>query len=246
MSIIYVCVSSNKQILCSYAEQKYDFDTAINGLFKHIEPNSKGSFEYTDQCMFFTWDESNYTFIAMCGKDYPPETAFFFLGKVKDEFFKSKSNMKPKLQSLFQHYNQNKDVPEDNKLVELKQGLLSMKNQVLEANELLDARGQKLNLMLEKSEGLKEDSQTFYNVAKKVKKDAVCRKYKWRIIGGLIILVIIIFLVIYLVSKSSNSGGSSEQNTGGDSEPTTGSLKKGDDVIYLNPVIPKEETYFLK
>lgn len=238
MSIIYVCVSSNKQILCSYAEQKYDFDSAINGLFKHIEPNSKGSFEYTDQCMFFTWDESNYTFIAMCGKDYPPETAFFFLGKVKDEFFKSKSNMKPKLQSLFQHYNQNKDVPEDSKLVELKQGLLSMKNQVLQSNELLDARGQKLNLMLEKSEGLKEDSQTFYNVAKKVKKDALCRKYRWYFIGGLVILIIVIFLVIYLVGKSGN--------TGGGSEPSTGSLKKRDDVIYLEPILPREETHFLK
>ena len=238
MSIIYVCVSSNKQILCSYAEQKYDFDTAINGLFKHIEPNSKGSFEYTDQCMFFTWDESNYTFIAMCGKDYPPETAFFFLGKVKDEFFKSKSNMKPKLQSLFQHYNQNKDVPEDNKLVELKQGLLSMKNQVLEANELLDARGQKLNLMLEKSEGLKEDSQTFYNVAKKVKKDAFCRRNKWYFIVGGGIVVIVFFLVVGLVNKS--------KSTGGDSEPSTGSLKKGDDVIYLEPVLPREETHFLK
>ena len=214
MSIIYVFISSERQILTSHSEKKNDFDSAINGLFKHIEPNTKGSFEYSDQCMFFTWDENNYTFIAMCDKEYPPETAFFFLGKVKDEFFKSKSNMKPKLQNLIKHYNENTKVPEDSKLAELKQGLLSMKNQVLEASELMDARGQKLNMMLEKSEGLKEDSHSFYNVSKKVKNKALWDKVKWILAVAVIIIVVVVIVLVNVLPKDS------EQKNNGTEEET--------------------------
>lgn len=217
MSIIYAAVCENRQnILCSYTELKNDFDSAIKGLFKHIEPNSRGSFEYADQYMIFTWDEQGYTFIAMCGKDYPAETAFVFLRKVMEEFPKgSKSpNMKPKLQKLFSYYNDNKEVPEDKKIAGLKEGLLSMKNQVLEANDLLGERGEKLQLMIEKSDALKEDSQSFYNVSKKVKRNVLWKKIRWIILG--VVLVIIILLIILI--KAGVFSGDEEKSKNGENK----------------------------
>ena len=85
----------------------------------------------------------------------------------------------------------------DENVHELKENLLSMNKQVIEANELVNERGDQIQLIVEKAEKLSQDSNNFADTTKRVKRLEKWRKIKMYIIIAAIILGIIIFLYIF-------------------------------------------------
>lgn len=66
--------------------------------------------------------------------------------------------------------------------------------------ELVLARGERLEDLIDKSEDLESSSSQFRNHAKQVKRKMCCKNAKWTIIGistVVIAIIIIIFVILY-------------------------------------------------
>ena len=100
------------------------------------------------------------------------------------------------MKNKFIFYNNNKDVP-DEQLNSLKEKLVVMKDKIIETNDLLKDRGDKINLIVKKAETLQDTSRSFYSSSKKVSLAARMKKIKIYlfIAGALIILLIIGYLI---------------------------------------------------
>jgi len=78
---------------------------------------------------------------------------------------------------------------------------------------MLDTRGQKLDLLMEKSENLKFETKVYKARAKEVKKTMFLNKYKLYIILGGIVTVLVLFLILYLSSAFSSDDNKKKEET---------------------------------
>jgi vesicle-associated membrane protein 7 len=75
--------------------------------------------------------------------------------------------------------------------------LISMHRQVLDTADIVNERGEQINLIVSKSEQLSRDSYTFKKTAEKVKNIERWRKIK--LYGTIILVLLIIIIAIYLL-----------------------------------------------
>ena len=83
------------------------------------------------------------------------------------------------------------DKNQRNKVDILKDQVLSMHRQVLDTADIVNERGDSINMIVTKSEQLSRDSYTFQQTAKRVKYYEKCKKIKlYAVIAAIVILII--------------------------------------------------------
>ena len=212
MSIIYGLIAQNNKPLCDYSEYKGTFTSiCIRTLPKCL--NERGLLTIQNTYNIFYRNENGITFLYLCENSFPQEAAIVCLDKTIKEFFKNFSTQtdysnepqyclnnqfQRKLFEKMQKYNSNSNILDEN-INELKENLLSMNKQVIESSELVNERGDQIQLIVNKAEKLSQDSHNFADTTKRVKRLEKWRKIKMYIIIGAIILALILF--IYIFSK---------------------------------------------
>lgn len=207
--IIYGCVAHDKKILTSYSSYKGNFEQICISLLGHVEENTRATFEYADY-LFFYWNINKLTYLIMTSKSFPKEVGSSFLESIKREFestfpridlskqdsFGLNDNFKDRLKSKMESFSSSDSskMQEIGHIDQLKEGLIDMKNKVIEASDLLDARGEKLQLIVQKSEQLSENSVGFYRGAQKVRKKVFMQRIRMIILIILVALVVIYFV----------------------------------------------------
>lgn len=210
MSIIYGLIAQNKKPLCDYSEYKGTFTSiCLRTLPKCVD--ERGLLTIQDSYNIFYRNQNGITFLYLCENSYPQEAALVCLDKTIEEFFKNfptqndysnepqyclNDKFQRKIFEKMQKYNSDSKNLDEN-VHELKENLLSMNKQVIEANELVNERGDQIQLIVEKAEKLSQDSNNFADTTKRVKRLEKWRKIKMYIIIAAIILGIIIFLYIF-------------------------------------------------
>ena len=214
MSLIYVVVAVGSKVLCDYSSYKGNFEQATIALLKKVQDNTRASIQYAKEYAFYYWNIDGLTYICMCDISFSSNVAFAFLESVKKEFneaypnedFSTKNNyalndtFKQKLAIKLEYYNQNKDKSLD-KTGQLKEGVISFKNEVLETGQLLDQRGEKINIIAKKADQLSQDSNTFYKTARNVKRNAM-----WKRVRLIILCTVGALVLIYIIMVCCCSG----------------------------------------
>lgn len=210
MSLIYTLVSKDPDIvLCSFSECQGNFELMCQKLLKKVQKNTRGTFAH-DKYMFHFLNTNDFTFMAFCEKGYDVNLGFDFLEKIKSLFFNKYSDSElesviryslndsfhPILMEQMKYYNDNVNIK--TKVDELKQCVIEQKNIIIEANEALMERGDKLNIIVKKAEQLTNDSNSFYRAAKKVKRNEQCKRIKWIIIitSGVLVVAYVIAAIV--------------------------------------------------
>ena len=207
MSLIYVLIASGQKVLCDYSAYHGTFEQISQSLLSKVEPNTTASFQYKDQYVFYYLNSDGVTYLCMADVNYPKTSSSSFLESIKTEFtqtypnkdFKTVGNLglneffKQKLSIKLEYYNQNQNASLD-QTGQLKKGIVDFKNQVLEANDLLDQRGEKINLIVQKAEMLSQESNSFYSSAKGVRRKEQCKRIK-----QIALLSVCILALIYVV-----------------------------------------------
>ena len=210
MSIIYGLIAQEKKPLCDYSEYKGTFTTiCIRTLPKCTD--EKGLLTLEGGYNIFYRNQGGITFLILCDNSYPQEAAIVCLDKIIEEFFKlyPTSNdfsnepqycLNDKFQRIvyekMQKYNADSTNLDEN-VSALKENLLSMNKQIISTSEIVNERGDKINLIVEKAEKLSQDSTVFADTTKRVKRLEKWRKIRMYLIIFIIIAVIIIFLIIW-------------------------------------------------
>lgn len=111
-------------------------------------------------------------------KSYPDKAAFLFLEDVKDRFFDILTEVEYKtaianglnakfretLKNRLEYYRKNYD--QEDKLTQLRQTLNDSKNEILQTDDILSVRSEKITLIVNKAENIKQESKNYYSWVK--------------------------------------------------------------------------------
>ena len=210
MQIIYGIIAKDSNPLCEYSEYKGSISSVCIKAIAMCKEN-QGVLTYEGYNMFYE-NKSNLIFMLMCEKGYPEETAFKCIENIVNEFqttFTSSSEydnvpqyslnkqFQQKLRMYMEKYNDPKNQKTNVDILTDK--LLSMHRQVLDTADIVNERGEQINLIVSKSEQLSRDSYTFKKTAEKVKNIERCRKIKtYAIMIGVLVFIIGIILFFKL------------------------------------------------
>ena len=210
MSIIFGIIAKDSKPLCEYSEYIGSISTVCIKAIPMCK-EIQGVLTYEGYNMYYE-KKSNLIFMLMCEKGYPEETVFQCIKNIITEFdttFPSSSvydngpqyclnkQFQQKLRMYMEKYNDPKN--QKNKVDILKDQVLSMHRQVLDTADIVNERGEQINLIVSKSEQLSRDSYTFKKTAEKVKNIERCRKIKtYAIMIGVLIFIIGIILFFKL------------------------------------------------
>jgi len=90
------------------------------------------------------------------------------------------------------YYNANYDADDIDRL---KKAIVDQMDNVSEASDVLNQRGEKIQIVITKADGLRSESRSYFDSSKKVRRNALMKKIK------LIVFIILILLVIaYFIS----------------------------------------------
>ena len=207
--IIYSVIVYNKvQVLCEYSELEGNFQSNCLKIMKKVVFNHSASIDY-QQYKFNYLDINQLTILCFSHKEFPIDVTYCFLREVMDNFNKIFAmeeiiNVKTKLycNSEFEHILKDKmnyynisPQCEDN-LTILHNQILDFKNNVINADTLLNERDELLTEVMIKSEKLKTESENYFKSAKKVNSKTKCNKYCW-----ILFAVLALGLIGWLISS---------------------------------------------
>ena len=108
-------------------------------------------------------------------KNFPDKTAFAFLEDIKDKFLERiaevdyltaitnglNAKFRDTIKTRMEYFRKN---PQDiDKLSLLKQTLNDSKNEILQTDDILNTRSEKINLIVDKAENIKTESRSYYD-----------------------------------------------------------------------------------
>jgi len=183
MSIIYTIIAKdNEKILCDYTQYKGTFEQYTQNLIKKTNNIPKATITFNDY-FFHYISNNNLIYMCMAEKNYPIDTAFEFLEVIKENFentytknqiiqayaYSFNNEFKHIIQSKMNYYNEHTLTKNENQLNLLKEGLLNTKVELLNSQNFLDERKEKMELIVFKAENMKKDSGIYYKKSKKLK-----------------------------------------------------------------------------
>ena len=210
MSIIYGIIAKDSKPLCEYSEYVGSISSVCIKAIAMCK-EKQGVLTYEGYNMYYE-NHFNLIFLLMCEKGYPEEAVFKCIENIVNEFQKTfpsssaydngpqyclNKQFQQKLRMYMEKYNDPKN--QKNKVDILKDQVLSMHRQVLDTADIVNERGEQINLIVSKSEQLSRDSYTFKKTAEKVKNIERWRKIK--LYGTIILIFVIIIGTLYLLKR---------------------------------------------
>eukprot|EP00635_Sarcinochrysidales_sp_CCMP3193_P008396 CAMPEP_0118895282 /NCGR_PEP_ID=MMETSP1166-20130328/3698_1 /TAXON_ID=1104430 /ORGANISM="Chrysoreinhardia sp, Strain CCMP3193" /LENGTH=221 /DNA_ID=CAMNT_0006834285 /DNA_START=152 /DNA_END=817 /DNA_ORIENTATION=- len=204
MTILYALVARGSTVLAEYTFTSGNFPTITRVLLGKI-PEADGKMSYVyDQYVFHYIVENKLTFLCMADESFKRRVPFAFLDDVKNRFFATygdrgqtaiafsmNEDFGRVIQKQLEFYN----GPQADQFAAVHKKLDDVKNVMVQNIEMVLERGEKLELLVDKSEQLQLDSFRFQKSSKKLRQAMFWKKVK---IYLLVILVVLIILYVFL------------------------------------------------
>ncbi|KAJ8650708.1 hypothetical protein MRB53_003731 [Persea americana] len=209
-SLIYSFVARGTVILAEFTEFSGNFTSVAAQCLQKL-PASNNKFTYTcDSHTFNYLVENGFTYCVVAVESAGRQVPIAFLERVKDDFNKRygggkastavanglKKEFGPKLKAHMQYC---ADHPEEiSKLAKVKAQVSEVKGVMMENIEKVLDRGEKIELLVDKTDNLRSQAQDFRQQGKKMKRKMWLENMKIKLIvlGIIIALILIIILSI--------------------------------------------------
>ena len=210
--IIYILIGKDKTPLVGYSEHTGDFIQTCENMLDKVTKDSSAAVNLGTGFTIFYTNENDITYLIMANSSYPKSTAIGCIESIKNEFqstyrgrdFDSEQeyglndDFKEKLKMKYEYYTKNPEAVDEH-VEELKNVVLAFKNQVIQAAEVLNERGEDLNKLSDQSKLLEQDSYSFKKGAIEVRRTE-CKRKIWYIIAIVLVIGIIIGIIIWVAS----------------------------------------------
>jgi len=212
MPIIYSLVSRSTHVLAEYTSTGLtgNFSTVTRVLLKKI-PKEDGKLSYIyDKYIFHYMVSNELTYLCMTDRDFPRIVAFKFLDEIKNRFiatygdrgktaiaFAFNADFQRVLQTQMDAYNQQKD----DRVTRVKDEISQVKDVMIKNIDKVLERGEKIELLVDKTEVLDQHAFKFKRQAKILKRSMWWKNVK------LIVIIILILLAITLIILFIACGG---------------------------------------
>eukprot|EP01114_Cavostelium_apophysatum_P017016 TRINITY_DN4961_c0_g1_i1.p1 TRINITY_DN4961_c0_g1~~TRINITY_DN4961_c0_g1_i1.p1 ORF type:complete len:222 (+),score=51.91 TRINITY_DN4961_c0_g1_i1:136-801(+) len=217
MPIIYSVVSRGTVVLAEYATARGNFDQVVRSILEKIPstPNSKMSYVYERHIFHYIVDD-HVTYICMADEEFGRRIPFAYLEDLKGRFkvsygdrgktalaFAMNEDFSRVMKNLMEYYSTN---PEADKLSKIRGEVDEVKNVMVQNIEKVLERGERIELLVDKTENLQ-------NNAFKFKKSSVqLKRAMWFKNVKLIVAIVVIVLLVILVISMIACGGPTYKN----------------------------------
>ncbi|CAN6580084.1 unnamed protein product [Malus baccata var. baccata] len=209
-SLIYSFVARGSVILAEYTEFTGNFTTIAAQCLQKL-PSSNNKFTYNcDGHTFNYLVENGFTYCVVAAESAGRQIPIAYLERIKDDFNKRYGGGKaatavanglnrefgPKLKD---HMKYCVDHPEEiNKLAKVKAQVTEVKGVMMENIEKVLDRGEKIELLVDKTDNLRSQAQDFRTQGTKIKRKMWFQNMKMKLIvvGILILIALMIYLTI--------------------------------------------------
>ncbi|KAJ8633030.1 hypothetical protein MRB53_026366 [Persea americana] len=209
-SLIYSFVARGTVVLAEYTEFKGNFTSIASQCLQKLPTSSK---KFTYNCDSHTFNylvENGFTYCVVAVESAGREVPIAFLERVKDDFNKRYEGGKaatavanslnksfgPKLKEHMQYC---ADHPEEiSKLAKVKAQVSEVKGVMMGNIEKVLDRGEKIELLVDKTDNLRSQAQDFRQQGKKIRRKMWWENMKMKLIvlGIIVALILIIILSI--------------------------------------------------
>lgn len=208
--IIYTIITYNKSTLLSeYSQYRGFFQFNCIKLIKTIKTNQCGSFDY--QIYKFNYmDMDDITVMCLAHKEYPLDVSYCFLQEVLEKFGKvfsreeiisaNQYSLNEKFENILRDFTMRYNIKPkcvDN-LSRLSEEILEFRKNVLNAENILLERGEKIEEIKILSAKLKNESDAYYFTSTQTRKKSYCNKWLWTIFAIVVLLIIGYFVSVII------------------------------------------------
>ncbi|KAJ8763887.1 hypothetical protein K2173_003669 [Erythroxylum novogranatense] len=196
-SLIYSFVARGTVVLAEYTEFKGNFTSVASQCLQKL-PSSNNRFTYNcDGHTFNYLVENGFTYCVVAVESAGRQIPIAFLERVKEDFYKKYGGGKLKLSKLKEHMQYCVDHPEEiNKLAKVKAQVSEVKGVMMENIEKVLDRGEKIELLVDKTENLRSQAQDFRQQGTKIKRKMWFENMKIKlIVFGIVAALILIILL---------------------------------------------------
>ncbi|XP_006650747.1 vesicle-associated membrane protein 721-like [Oryza brachyantha] len=209
-SLIYAFVARGTVILAEYTEFTGNFTTIASQCLMKL-PASNNKFTYTcDGHTFNYLVEDGFTYCVVAVESVGRQVPIAFLDRVKDDFTKRYGGGKAATAAtnslnrdfgskLKEHMQYCADHPDEiSKLAKVKAQVSEVKGVMMENIEKVLDRGEKIELLVDKTENLRSQAQDFRQAGTQVRRKMWLQNMKIKLIvlGIIIALILIIILSV--------------------------------------------------
>lgn len=206
MTIVYALVARKRTVLAEHTSSSGNFPTVTRVLLAKI-PDQDGKMSYVyDQHVFHYIVEGGMTFLCMASEETRRRITFSFLEDIIKTWrasytavehsalaFSLNGEFGPVLQEKMEFYNTSQGA--DNIAV-VQARIDSVKDIMVENIDRVLERGEKIELLVDKTDRLNQQAFKFEKTARGLKNDLYWRGIRNKIIVFVIVLLVIFFIVV--------------------------------------------------
>lgn len=232
MTVIYSGVARGATILAEYSVFSGNFTTVAKDYLSKAS-HSDGRFTYTvDTHVFSFLADQGYTFIVVTDEASGRTVPMAVLDRIKAEFgtkylekgrvakeFGLNGSFGKKLKEVMEHATQ---FPEEySKVASVQKKVDEVKNIMSENIEKVLERGEKLDLLVDKTDNLMFEADRFQKSGRQLRRKFWWQNMKMKLVMGLvIILVIVIAVLMFCFTGSARCKSSSSSSSSPSPSPT--------------------------
>eukprot|EP00299_Pterocystis_sp_00344_P002438 c1274_g1_i1.p1 GENE.c1274_g1_i1~~c1274_g1_i1.p1 ORF type:complete len:218 (-),score=36.30 c1274_g1_i1:59-712(-) len=206
VGIVYALVSRGPTVLAEFTSASGNFTTVTRRILEKL-PQQNGKMSYTyDSHQFHYITEDALTYMCMCDSEFSRRIAFSFLEDIKKRFqstygerartalaYGMNEDFSKVLSSSMNYYSTN---PEADKLNKVRGEIGDVKSIMVGNIEKVLDRGEKISLLVDKTEQMQQQSLTFKKQSTSLRKLMWWKNCKLNLMIAAIVLLLIFFLVL--------------------------------------------------
>jgi len=209
--IIYSVVARDSVVLTEFTKTGGNFVAVTRDLLAKTEKvNCQKSYVYNDEYKFNYEVKDGITYLALCEKDFKQRTSFNFISDIKERFvatygdraqtaiaFAMNDDFGRVLKQRMEHYNSETD-----ELSKVQSQIDGVKEVMAQNIEKIINRGDKIEMLVQKSEGLNDSALEFQKTSKKLKNHMWWKNIKMMLIIAAVVFIIILILLMVVCSPN--------------------------------------------
>ncbi|XP_057334774.1 vesicle-associated membrane protein 7 [Microplitis mediator] len=205
MPILYSVISRGPTILAKYATCTGNFEEVIDKILPKIPPHNDKLTYSQGPYLFHYICEDRIIYMCITDDDFQRSRAFLFLNEIKRRFLAAYGpgvhsaiaySMNPEfsrvLTNEMKHYSESKDI---DTLSKVHGELDELKDIMVRNIDNVAMRGERLELLVNKTENLTNNSVTFRKTSRNLARSLFWKNVKIYVIIAAILIVVIYFIV---------------------------------------------------
>lgn len=210
-SIIYAILYRYPDtVISEYSKAQGNFPQITRNIITKVPKNGKFSYSYNESFVYHYISENNFMFMCLADVEFNKRAAFIFLEDLKNKFFAKYSKIANTVIAFGIHsefvntikermdfYSSNKNI---DKLSALKETVEQTKNVLLENIDKVLARGEKVELLVKKTEHMSDQAVSMKKRAIMVKRKMWMQNVRMYAICGCLVLLLIVMIVMSVCS----------------------------------------------